>query len=173
MTPNGARAAFNGISKMLDISKRSGSSSSGNNRSTEIFNDNVQNQVQVNAFADELQTALRGGVTPPSANALVRRLSAGGSPTTPNHLVVEDPLGNMYTPKVGYERNTAHHPGNRKIALARALEKANLRLFGGYRTFTTNQSPPNIGNTFPGAGPSSLILGTLISMKMMRRFARD
>ncbi|KAI5806385.1 hypothetical protein BZA77DRAFT_367607 [Pyronema omphalodes] len=114
-------------------------------------------QVQVNAFADELQTARRGGVTPPSANALVRRLSAGGSqqPRSPRS---GRPSGEYVHPKGSYERKYGSSPGNAKSALARALEKANLRLFGGIGLSPPNQSPPNIGNTFPGAGPSSLIL---------------
>lgn len=114
-------------------------------------------QVQVNAFADELQTARRGGVTPPSANALVRRLSSGGSqqPRSPRG---GRPSGEYVHPKGSYERKYGSSPGNAKSALARALEKANLRLFGGIGLSPPNQSPPNIGNTFPGAGPSSLIL---------------
>jgi serine/threonine-protein kinase ULK/ATG1 len=115
-------------------------------------------QVQVNAFADELATARRG-ITPPSnTNALVRRLSSAGSQRTSPRQV--SGRGAEYVhPKGSYERKYGSSPGAAaKSALAKALEGVNLRLFG-MSVSPPNHSPPNIVPQYPPyPGPGSLVV---------------
>lgn len=127
-----------------------------------------KHQVQVNAFADELATARRGGVTPPSANALVRRLSSGGSQRSsprqasgrPGEYVQAPGRPSEYVHPMGsYERKYGSSPGaSAKSALAKALEIANMRLFG-MGLSPPNHSPPNMASPFPPyPGPGSLVV---------------
>ncbi|KAF8247601.1 Pkinase-domain-containing protein [Wilcoxina mikolae CBS 423.85] len=116
-------------------------------------------QVQVNAFADELATARRGGITPPSTNALVRRLSSGraNQPSSPRPAAGRP--AEYVHPKGSYERKYGSSPGAAaKSALAKALEVANLRLFG-VSLSPPNHSPPNMTSGFPAyPGPASLVM---------------
>ena len=117
-----------------------------------------KHQVQVNAFADELATARRGGVTPPSANALVRRLSSGGTQRSPARQAPAR-SGEYVHPMGSYERKYGSSPGTAaKSALAKALEIANMRIFG-VGLSPQNHSPPNIASPFPPyPGPGSLVV---------------
>ncbi|KAI5779529.1 hypothetical protein EDC01DRAFT_303917 [Geopyxis carbonaria] len=114
-------------------------------------------QVQVNAFADELATARRGRATPPQSTALVRKPSSGGTQSSSPR-----PMGVRNTeyvaPKGSYERRYGSSPGSAKSTLAKALELANLRLFG-VSLSPPNQSPPAMQSPFPPyVGPGSLVL---------------
>lgn len=117
-----------------------------------------KHQVQVNAFADELATARRGGVTPPSANALVRRLSSGGTQRS-SARQASGRSGEYVHPMGSYERKYGSSPGTAaKSALAKALEIANMRIFG-VGLSPQNHSPPNIASPFPPyPGPGSLVV---------------
>lgn len=98
--------------------------------------------VQVNAFADELASARRGRNTPPinpTSTTLVRRLSKTGSqPSSPR-----SPRPNSsHRPTSSYERRYgASSPTSNKSTLAKALELANIRIFG-FSVSPPNPSPP-------------------------------
>jgi serine/threonine-protein kinase ULK/ATG1 len=125
-------------------------------------------QVQVNAFADELATARRGGITPPG-QALVRRWS-GSQRSSPRQMTGRPT--EYAQPKGSYERKYGSSPGtSAKSALAKALEAAGTRLFG-VSLSPPNHSPPNMVSQFPPYhGPSSLIVvgngGNMIEEDMM------
>jgi serine/threonine-protein kinase ULK/ATG1 len=112
-------------------------------------------QVQVNAFADELATARRGGITPPG-QVLVRRWS-GSQRSSPRQMAGRPT--EYAQPKGSYERKYGSSPGaSAKSALAKALEAAGTRLFG-VSLSPPNHSPPNIGSQFPPYhGPGSLVM---------------
>jgi len=116
-------------------------------------------QVQVNAFADELATARRGGITPPSANALVRRLSSGGANQRSSPRPAAGRPPEYVHPKGSYERKYGSSPGAAAMsAIAKALEVTNLRLFG-VSLSPQNHSPPNMASGFPAyPGPASLVM---------------
>jgi serine/threonine-protein kinase ULK/ATG1 len=116
-------------------------------------------QVQVNALADEIAISRRREVTPPSsANALVRRLSSAGAQRTSPRQVAARAAEHVHTIS-SYERNYGSSPGtSAKSALAKALDIANLRLFGGSLS-PPNHSPPNMAAQFPPyASPGSLVV---------------
>lgn len=105
-------------------------------------------QVQVNAFADELATARRGRITPPSTSSsnVVRKVSSGANrqvATTSRR----PPEYSQVSPS-SFERRYGTSPSSAKSALAKALEVANLRLFG-VSISPPNQSPPNMQSPFP------------------------
>lgn len=103
--------------------------------------------VQVNAFADELASARRGRntppVNPPSVNTtLARRLSKNGSqPSSPRSPAPIRRPGSGHRPTSSHDHRYGTSPSSfgsqGKSTLTKALELANLRLFG------VSVSPPN------------------------------
>lgn len=117
--------------------------------------------VQVNAFADEFATRGTGRTTPsPSSSALSRRAMTGGANQAPSRAIAvtgrrpETPVHG----KASYERRYGSSPGSARSALAKALEIANLRLFG-VSVSPPAQSPPNMQSGYPPyANPGSMVM---------------
>ncbi|KAL7273300.1 Serine/threonine-protein kinase [Rhizina undulata] len=107
--------------------------------------------VQVNAFADELAvTARRGGlhgITPPSSsNALSRRPTTNTPPS--RAISMTGRRDTAPHQKSSYEMRISSSPSPGRFSLARALELANHRLFGG-SVSPPSHSPRNMQQPFP------------------------
>lgn len=126
--------------------------------------------VQVNAFADELATR-RNGMTPPSpsSSAFLRRPNSGGYSSSPSKAIAVTGRrqDGGHPPRNSYERRygptpapaPSPSPSSTRSALARALELANVRLFGPGLS-PPNHSPPNVPSPSPvyPANPASLVM---------------
>ncbi|RPA90805.1 kinase-like protein [Choiromyces venosus 120613-1] len=124
--------------------------------------------VQVNAFADELATVRRNGMTPPSpsSSALSRRPTSGGQGAT-NAIAVTGRRQDGGYPRNSYERRYGPSPGSApspspsstRSTLARALELANIRLFG-VSISPPRHSPPNMQSPYPSYpnNPASMVM---------------
>jgi len=124
--------------------------------------------VQVNAFADELATVRRNGMTPPSpsSSALSRRPTSGGQGAT-NAIAVTGRRQDGGYPRNSYERRYGPSPGSApspspsstRSTLARALELANLRLFG-VSISPPRHSPPGVQSPYPTYpnNPASMVM---------------
>ncbi|PUU78507.1 hypothetical protein B9Z19DRAFT_1101288 [Tuber borchii] len=124
--------------------------------------------VQVNAFADELATVRRNGMTPPSpsSSALSRRPTSGGQGAT-NAIAVTGRRQDGGYPRNSYERRYGPSPGSApspspsstRSTLARALELANLRLFG-VSISPPRHSPPGVQSPYPTHpnNPASMVM---------------
>lgn len=115
--------------------------------------------VQVNAFADELAIRGTGRTTPsPTSSALSRRVNSNhASPSRTIGITGRrsDPPNHG---KASYERRYGSSPGSARSALAKALEIANLRLFGS-SVSPPSQSPPNMQSGYPPyANPGSMVM---------------
>lgn len=117
--------------------------------------------VQVNAFADELATRGTGRTTPsPTSSALSRRVNGGSNHASPSRTIAmagrrSDAPNHG---KASYERRYGSSPGSARSALAKALEIANLRLFG-VSVSPPNQSPPNMQSGYPTyVNPGSMVM---------------
>ncbi|CAZ85214.1 unnamed protein product [Tuber melanosporum] len=124
--------------------------------------------VQVNAFADEFATVRRNGMTPPSpsSSALSRRPTSGGQGAT-NAIAVTGRRQDGGYPRNSYERRYGPSPGSApspspsstRSALAKALELANLRLFG-VSISPPRHSPPGVQSPYPTYpnNPTSMVM---------------
>lgn len=116
-------------------------------------------QVQVNAFADELAT--RRTPPSPSSSALARRVTGGSNHASPSRAIAvtgRRPEAPSHG-KASYERRYGSSPGaHARSALGKALELANLRLFG-ISISPQSQSPPNMQSGYPPyANPGSMVM---------------
>jgi serine/threonine-protein kinase ULK/ATG1 len=135
-------------------------------------------QVEVNAFADELdanrQLAEQRGRSLPSSRAgqVVRRATQQGSSTSTTGAVAAAPSrntqlaqGKMEHYRHGsYDKNMAGSPGSGPSSITKAIQDASLRLFGfkyAPQVFGKGPSPPQLYNPFPAYPTPSAPVGLI------------
>ncbi|KAK5122368.1 hypothetical protein LTR85_003952 [Meristemomyces frigidus] len=118
--------------------------------------------VEVNAFADELEANAYGRSAPNSQGAMIRRATTQGQPTSLTGAQPASPSRAMQmvtgrTPALhqragSFERRYAPSPQSATNMLTKALNAANVRLFGALGTsppFGKGPSPPRGYTAFP------------------------
>lgn len=134
-------------------------------------------QVEVNAFADELdanrQMAEQRRSLPSSkAGQVIRRATQQGSPTSITGAVAAVPSRNtqlaqgkmeQYRPG-SYDKNVAGSPGSGPFSITKAIQDASLRLFGFKyppQVFGKGTSPPQLYSPFPAYPTPSAPVGLI------------
>ncbi|KAB5570598.1 hypothetical protein GE09DRAFT_713221 [Coniochaeta sp. 2T2.1] len=134
-------------------------------------------QVEVNAFADELdanrQMAEQRRSQPPSkAGQVVRRATQQGSPTSVTGAIAAASSRNMQIAQGkaeqyrhgSYDKNLAGSPGSGPSSITKAIQDASLRLFGFKyppQVFGKGTSPPQLYSPFPAYPTPSVPVGLI------------
>jgi len=136
--------------------------------------------VEVNAFADELQANTQGHSLPYNQGTMIRRATTQGQPTSVTGAQPASPSRalQMVTGRApamhqrggSFERRYAPSPQSATAMLSKALNAANVRLFGALGTsppFGKGPSPPRGYGAFPAypAPQSQLLLGEGVDLK--------
>lgn len=134
-------------------------------------------QVEVNAFADELDAdrklaEQRRSLPGSNAGQIVRRATQQGSPTSTTGAVAAAPSrgtqlaqGKIEHYRGGsYDKNVAGSPGSGPSSITKAIQDASLRLFGFKyppQVFSKGASPPQLYSPFPAYPTPSAPVGLI------------